>query len=314
MLSYITKRILFALLTLLGVSMLTFALGRLAPGDPVDTVLAGVLNPSLEEIELAREFLQLDRPIYIQYLSWMSRVLRGDFGNSLLTRRPVLHELGIRFSATLSLMAGSAFVMVAVGISFGIISALNQNKPVDLIIRTFNSIAISVPAFCIGLLSLLFFAVRLGWLPVLPVGDIRSLILPSLTIGLGAGAGLARLTRSQIINARQKEHVSAALSFGVSKRNAFINNVLKNAAPPIITNIGLFVGAMLGGSAIIEMIFVWQGAGSFAVGAIFGRDYPVIQAYALIMAAIFITVNLLTDTINAILAPPNNILGVSADE
>ena len=312
MLTYILKRILLALLTLLGASILTFALGRLAPGDPVETLLGAVQNPSIEEIELAREYLGLDRPMYQQYTIWLSRVLRGDFGRSYATNQPVTHEIAIRLPATLSLMASSAIVMIGTGFLMGIVSALNQNKPIDFLIRAFSTLITAIPAFCIGILLIIIFAVRLNWLPLLPTGGMGHLILPSVTIGLGAGAGLARLIRAQIITARQKEHVRAALVFGVNKRLAFINNVLKNSAPPIITNIGLFSGALLGGSAIIETLFSWPGAGRFAVDAIMGRDYPVIQAYALIMAAIYVAVNLLTDVINNILAPGTDVLGVSS--
>ena len=313
MLKFIVKRILFALLTLLGVSVLTFALGRLAPGDPVDILLAGIQSPTLEEIELAREYLQLDRPIPIQFATWLSRVVRGDFGISYRTGVPVLREVVVRLPATLRLMLGAVIVMLLVGFPLGVVSALHQNKPADYAVRFFNTLVIAIPTFCIGILLIMVFAVRLGWLPVLPGGDFRQIILPSMTIGVGSGAGLARLMRSQLINAMQKEHVRAALTFGVSRRRVIINNVLKNAMPPVITNIGLFAGALLGGSAIIETLFSWPGAGRYAVDAIFGRDYPVIQAYALIMAAIYITINLLTDIVNCAFAPSADILGVGKD-
>jgi peptide/nickel transport system permease protein len=203
--------------------------------------------------------------------------------------------------------------MLLVSFPLGIVSALNQNKPADYAVRFFNTLVIAIPTFCIGILLMMVFAVSLGWLPVLPGGDFRQIILPSLTIGIGSGASLARLLRSQIITAMQKEHVRAALTFGVSRHRVIVNNVLKNAMPPVITNIGLFAGALLGGSAIIETLFSWPGAGRYAVGAIFGRDYPVIQAYALIMAAIYIMINLLTDIINCAFAPSADILGVSKD-
>jgi len=214
----------------------------------------------------------------------------------------------------MKLMLGSVAVMLFFGFSLGIASALNQNKPVNYAVRFFNTLVIAIPAFCIGILLLMIFAVRLRWLPVIPSGNFDQLVLPSLTIGIGSGAGLARLVRSQMITAMQKEHVRAALAFGVSRRRVIINNVLKNAMPPIVTNIGLFAGALLGGSAIIETLFSWPGAGRYVVDAIFGRDYPVIQAYALIMAAIYIAINLLTDFINCAFAPVADILGVSGND
>lgn len=303
MFKFVMKKILLAVLTLLGTSILTFSLGRLAPGDPVETLLGGIQNPTLEEIALAHEYLQLDRSLPMQYLTWLGRAIQGDFGRSYRTFQPVLHEVSTRLPATLMLMLGSTVVMIFIGFHFGIVSALNQNSVIDYLIRFVNTFTIAIPAFCVGILLIIVFAVRLRWLPVLPMGDFRHMILPAITIGLGAGAGLARLVRSQLITAMQKEYVNAALAFGVNKRRVFFNNVLKNAAPPIITNIGLFIGALLGGSAIIETLFSWPGAGRFAVDAILGRDYPVIQAYALIMAAIYIIINMLTDIVNCVLAP-----------
>jgi len=310
---YVIKKILFTLFTLLGASILTFVLGRLAPGDPVNILLSGIADPTLEEIELARRQLRLDSPIPVQYAAWLLRVFQGDFGVSYRTQVSVLSEIGVRLPATLRLMLGSVTVMLLIGFPLGIISALKQNKPADYAIRFFNTLVIAIPTFCIGILLIFIFPVRLGWLTVLPSGDLRQLILPSLTIGLASGAGLARLLRSQIITAMQKEHVRAALVFGVKRWRVILNNVIKNALPPVITNIGLFAGALLGGSAIIETLFSWPGAGRYAVEAIFGRDYPVIQAYALIMAAISVIINLITDIINHTFAPSADILGVSHD-
>jgi len=312
-LKFAVKRILLALLTLLGASILTFTLGRLAPGDPVDILLSGVANPTLEEIEIAREILGLDRPVHMQYVSWLGRVLQGDFGYSYRTRIPVLQEIWIRLPATMELMLASVVVMIVVSFLLGIVSALYRDKHLDYVIRFFNTLTAAIPTFCVGILLIIVFAVRLSWLPVLPGGDFRQLILPALTIGLGSGAGLSRLLRSQIIQVMQKEHVNAALAFGVSKSRVIFNNVLKNAMPPVITNIGLFAGALLGGSAIIETLFSWPGVGRYAVEAIFGRDYPIMQAYALIMATIYIAINLLTDLINCAFAPTEDILGVSMD-
>ena len=314
MVKFFVKRLTLAILTLLGASILTFALGRLAPGDPVETLLSGIQNPTLEDIEVARAYLQLDRSMPMQYITWLGRLLRGDLGWSYRTHVPVLHEISVRLPATMNLMLGSVAVMLFFGFSLGIASALHQNKPVDYAVRFFNTLVIAIPAFCIGILLMIVFAVRLGWLPVIPSGNFDQLVLPSLTIGIGSGAGLARLVRSQMITAMQKEHVSAALTFGVNRRRVVLNNILKNAMPPIVTNIGLFAGALLGGSAIIETLFSWPGAGRYAVDAIFGRDYPVIQAYALIMAAIYIAINLLTDVVNCAFAPVADILGVSEDD
>ena len=307
---YMLRRVAFAILVLLSVSLLTFALGRLAPGDPVEAFLAEVQNPTPEEVQLAREALGLDRPMPLQYLTWLTGVLRGDLGTSYQTDQPIAAELGLRLPATLILMAGALAVMLAVGFLFGTTAALHQNSAPDYLLRLFHTVAIAVPAFCVGIFLTLLFSVQLQWLPIVGPISLPRLILPALTIGIGAGAGLSRLVRAEVIAALNREHVQAATVFGVPRRRVLLNHVLKNAMPPLVTNIGLFLGAMLGGAAIIETLFSWPGLGTYAVEAIFARDYPVIQAYALLMAAIYIGVNLLTDIVNCVFAPATGVLEV----
>lgn len=308
---YIIKKLAISLLVLLGVSVLTFAMGRLAPGDPVDTVLSGIQNPTEEDVAAAREYLGLDEPVLLRYTKWLCRALTGDFGVSYKSGQPVSHELAIRLPSTMLLALCSTAVMLLIAFPLGIISALRHNRPEDYLIRTFNVVAISVPSFCVGILLVLLLGVKLKWLPVMGSGSVKQLIMPSLAIGIGAGAGLARLVRSQLLTHMESEHVIAARVFGVGKRRILTNHVMKNALPPIITNVGLMIGGMLGGSAIIETLFSWPGAGSYAVEAIYARDYPVIQAYALIMAAIYIVINILIELSYCITMPSAYLLGGS---
>ncbi len=295
MINYITKKITLSLLVILGVSVLTFAMGRLAPGDPVDAVLAGTQNPTPEEIAAARAYLGLDEPVVAQYGKWLFHVFKGDLGLSYQTGQPVAHELSIRLPQTMVLTAGSVAVMLLVAFPLGIVSALRRNRFADYAIRLFIVLAISIPSFCIGILFVLKFGVQEKWLPVMGSGSIRHLIIPSIAMGLGAGAGLARLIRSQLLTHMEAEHVTAARVFGARRGAILKNHVMKNAIPPVLTHIGLMIGGMLGGSAIIETLFSWPGAGSYAVSAIYARDYPVIQAYALVMAAIYIVINMLLE-------------------
>jgi peptide/nickel transport system permease protein len=292
---YIIKKIIISVLVILGVSVLTFAMGRLAPGDPVDTVLAGTVSPTQEEIDSARRYLGLDQPVVVQYFKWLSHAVRGDLGVSYQSGQPVLHELAIRLPQTMLLTLGSLIIMLVFAFPLGIISALNHSGFFDYVIRFINVLAISIPSFCIGILLILFFGVEHRLLPVMGSGSIKHLIMPSLAIGIGTGAGLARLIRSQILRHMEAEYVIAARVFGVRKSAILRNHVLKNAIAPIITNIGLMIGGMLGGSAIIETLFSWPGAGSYVVSAIYARDYPVIQAYALAMAGIYIIINILIE-------------------
>ena len=300
---YAAKKILLSVFVLLGVTLLTFLLGRLAPGDPVDTVLAGTPNPTAADIDAARIYLGLDEPLAAQYVRWLGRVLTGDFGLSYRTGRPVTDELAGRFPATLQLALGSVLVMLAAAVPLGMTSALRRGRISDLLIRAYNVVAISAPSFCVAILLVLFFGVRLKMLPVTGSGGPEHLLMPSLALSLGAGAGLARLIRSQVLTHIRAEHVTAARVFGVRSGNLLVNHVLKNALPPVLTQAGLMIGGMLGGSAVIETLFSWPGMGSYAVQAIYARDYPVIQAYALIMAAVYILVNILIELGCGILQP-----------
>ncbi len=310
---YIIKKIAISLLVLLGVSVLTFAMGRIAPGDPVDTVLAGIQTPTDEDVTAAREYLGLDEPLTVQYIRWLTRAASGDFGVSYKSGQPVAHELAVRLPSTMLLALSSAIVMLLIAFPLGIASALHHNRFSDYLVRTFNVVAISIPSFCVGILLVLLLGVKLKWLPVMGSGSIKQLIMPSLAVGIGSGAGLARLVRSQLLTHLESEHVVAARVFGVSKRRILTNHVLKNAIPPIITNVGLMIGGMLGGSAIIETLFSWPGAGSYVVEAIYARDYPVIQAYALIMASIYIVINILIELSYCITMPSAYLLGGADD-
>ncbi|WP_050740970.1 ABC transporter permease [Acetobacterium bakii] len=303
MIKYISKKILYAFLVLLGVSILTFMMGRIAPGDPVDTLLSNSQNPTLEERQEAEEYLGLNQPWTVQYFNWTADIIKGDFGNSYKTNQPVLHEFMVRLPSTLLLTCGATIVMLLIGFPLGIASALKKGKILDVGISLCNTIAISIPSFCLGILLILVFGVNLKILPVMGMGGFKHLVLPSLSIGIIAGAGLARLIRIQMLSVIKMNHVTAAKVFGVSNYRIVKNHMLKNALPPIITSIGLMIGGLLGGSAIIETLFAWPGAGGFLVDAIYGRDYPVIQAYALIMAGIYMLINILVDFIYGILIP-----------
>ena len=294
---------------MLGVSLLTFGMGKLAPGDPVDTVLSGTQNPTEEEIASAREYLGLDAPVAVQYYRWLTHALTGDLGRSYQTGQPVTHELALRLPLTLLLTLGSVLVMLIIAFPLGILSALHHNRIADYAVRFFTVLAISVPSFCIGIVLILFLGVEHRYLPVMGSGSLRHLVMPSLAIGIGTGAGLARLIRSQLLTHMEAEHVSAARVFGVKRATILRNHVLKNAIPPVITNIGLMIGGLLGGSAIIETLFSWPGAGSWAVEAIYARDYPVIQAYALVMAAIYIVINVILELSYCAMMPSVYLLG-----
>lgn len=299
----LAKKFLISLFVLFGVSILTFTMGRLAPGNPVETLLSSNPNPSSEDIKIAEDYLKINEPIYVQYISWLKRICKGDFGISYKTGLKVFEEVRIRFPNTMKLTFSSFVAMLLIAFPLGILSALYKNSILDFLVKIFNIMAISVPSFCIGILLMIVFGVKLRLLPTMGNDGFRSLILPSLSIGIGAGSGLCRLIRTQILNTVEKEHVKAAYVFGVSRKKIILNNILKNSMPPIVTNMGFMIGGMLGGSAIIETLFSWPGLGSYLISSIYDRDYPVIQMYAIVMAVIYMICNTLIDIINYILVP-----------
>ncbi len=294
-LKFICKKIVHIIVVLLGVSILTFCFGRFAPGDPVDALLSGNQSPTLAERQMAREHLGIDSNIVVQYLKWTGNLLKGDLGTSYKSGLSVSHELVTRFPVTMRLAFGATIIMLIIAFPLGLISALYKNRWPDTFIRLLNIVFMSVPTFCIGIVLIMFFGVKLKLLPVMGVGSIKNMIMPSIALGSGMGAVLSRLIRNQILEVEQRDYVYAAKAFGVKRSIVIRNNIIKPAMMPIITSIGLSFGGLLGGSAIIETLFALPGAGSYVVSAIYCRDYPVIQAYALLMALIYILMNALVD-------------------
>ena len=295
---YIIHKIGYTILIILGVSILTFGLGRLAPGDPVQTILSGIDEPMTGElIEEAREKLGLNKSIVEQYFIWLSNILKGDFGNSIKTGKSVIEEISIRILPTIELTSASIIIMLIISFPLGIISALYKDKVPDIIIRFFNMINISLPTFCVGIVLIMVIGVKLNILPVMGRDGIKSLILPSVTLGISMSGGLIRLIRNEILNNKEKDHVYSATVLGVKNHKIIINNIIFNSLVPIITNIGIYIGALLGGSTIIENLFGWPGLGNYIIQSINNRDYAVIQAYAIFMAFIYIVINMLVDII-----------------
>lgn len=295
---YILKKVGYIVFILLSVSILTFSLGRLAPGDPVQTVLAGIDEPMTEElINDAKEKLGLNHSLVKQYIIWLSNILKGDFGNSIKSGQPVSIEITRRIMPTVELALTSTIVMLIISFPIGIISALYKDKMSDVIIRFLNMINISLPTFCVGIVLILVLGVKYKLFPVMGRDGFKSLVLPSLTLGISMSGGLIRLIRNEILNNIKKDYVYAATVFGVKKSRVIVNNIVLNSMIAIVTNIGIYIGALLGGSTIIESLFGWPGLGNYIIQAINNRDYAVIQAYALLMAVVYILINMIVDFI-----------------
>ena len=284
-------------LVLLGVSFLSFLLMYVSPGDPVRAMYAvsGSI-PSEEVLEQTREELGLNNPFFIQYGNWISNCLRGDFGTSYSKGEAVATLLMERVMPTIQLALLSLVIMVLVAVPIGVYSALRQNSILDYLLRGTTFISISMPNFWVGLLLLYVVAMKLGWLPVVSNQmNFQRLILPAVTLAIAMAGKYARQVRAAILEELRQDYVAGARARGLSERCVLWCHVLPNAVLPLITMLGLSLGSLLGGTAVVEVIFSYPALASLAISAITSRDYPLIQGYVLWIALIYMAVNLVVD-------------------
>ncbi len=293
---YLLFRLLYLFPVMLGVSIITFGLINLAPGDPAEIILrAGGGDPSREALDALREELGLNDPVYIRYGRWLWDALHLDLGSSFRTGRPVAEEILHRFPATLELACAALALVVLFALPLGVLAALYRHGPIDHLIRLGALAGASMPGFWIGLLLIYLFAVKLRLLPVMGRGEAEHLILPAVTLASGMAATYARLLRASMLEVLGQDFIRVARAKGLAEKWVIGRHALKNALLPVVTMLGISFGHLLGGTVIVESIFAWPGVGKFCLDAIFNRDYPVIQGYALFMAVIFVTVNLAVD-------------------
>lgn len=291
------RRLLQILVVLIGISFLTFLLTYLAPGDPVRTMYAATgIVPSEEVMQQTREEMGLDRPFLVQYQDWLSGCLRGDFGTSYSLKKPVLDLLGGRLWPTMKLALFSMLLMLAVSVPFGMLAAVNKNKWIDYLIRGFTFLGISMPNFWAGLLLISFFCVKLKWLPVVSADTtFRNMILPAVTLAFAMSAKYTRQVRTAVLEEWNQDYVTGARARGIQEWKILWLNVFPNSLLPLLTMLGLSAGSLLGGTAVVEVIFSYPGLGSLAVSAITSYDYPLVQGYVLWIALIYMVINLAVD-------------------
>lgn len=299
--AYIIRRLLLVFPTLFLLSLLIFLIVRVIPGDPAQ-IMAGEYATK-ENIELIRKQLGLDRPLHVQYIDFISRLLRGDFGRSIRTTAPVLEELEGRYMNTLVLTFLSMAIAFAAGILAGIISAVKWNTWIDNLVMIGAMLGVSMPVFWLGLLLILVFSVRLGWLPSVGKGSLAHLVLPSITLATLPTAIIARISRASMLDVIQQNYVMTARAKGLPEPRVIWKHALRNALIPIITIGGLQLGILLGGAVITETIFAWPGMGRLLVNSIIARDYPIVQGAVLLLAVTVIFVNLLVDLTYAFTNP-----------
>ncbi len=299
--AYISRRLFLLVPTLIGVTLATFLMLRLTPGDPVQIMLGEFASGS--EVARLRRDLGLDRPLPIQYVRFVERVLHGDLGTSMRSRRAVVDEITDRFPATILLTLAAMALAVGAGISIGAVAATTRHAVVDSAVMAFALIGLSMPTFWSGLLLILMFSLKLGWLPITESEGIRAIILPAVTLAAPAAAVLARITRSSVLEVLRQEYVRTARSKGLAERMVVIRHALRNALVPVLTIIGLQFGGLLAGAVIVESVFSRPGLGRLAVNAVLARDFPVAQGIVLVVAVMYVFVNLSVDVMYGFLDP-----------
>ncbi|EAO5453676.1 glutathione ABC transporter permease GsiC [Salmonella enterica] len=301
MLNYVLKRLLGLIPTLLIVAVLVFLFVHLLPGDPA-RLIAGP-EADAQVIALVRQQLGLDQPLHVQFWHYITHVLQGDFGTSMVSRRPVSEELASRFLPTLWLTITSMIWAVLFGMAIGIAAAVWRNRWPDRVGMTLAVTGISFPAFALGMLLMQIFSVDLGWLPTVGADSWQHYILPSLTLGAAVASVMARFTRSSFVDVLSEDYMRTARAKGVSETWVVLKHGLRNAMIPVVTMMGLQFGFLLGGSIVVEKVFNWPGLGRLLVDSVDMRDYPVIQAEVLLFSLEFILINLVVDVLYAAINP-----------
>lgn len=298
---YIRRRLLQALLVVWGVSVLVFFLLRLAPGDPVLLLLAESAEPA--QIAEARAKWGLDKPIYVQYGVFLNRAVHGDLGDSLFFQEPALSILLERMPATLQLSAAALLFSLCVAIPVGILSALRRDSFWDYLGTSIAMLGQAIPPYWLGIMLILIFSVNLRWFPTSGRGTWLHLVLPAITLGSVLMALVTRLVRSGMLDVLGEDYVRTARAKGLKEQTVIIRHALRNILIPLVTVVGLQLGALFGGAVITESIFAWPGVGRLALQAISARDYPLVQASVLVISVIYVFLNLAVDLIYVYLDP-----------
>ncbi len=300
--AYIARRVLQTIPVLFGVSVLVFSMLVLIPGDPVRLML-GEFQTTPEQIARLRSQLHLDDPLPVQFGRFVWDAVHGDLGTSIRSHRPVTTELADNFPSTLQLAIAGLAVAAVVGVSLGIIAAATRHAGVQLGAMLVALIGVSMPSFWLGLLLIFAFSLQIRLFPATGGGDLQHLVLPAITLGLGAAAILARLTRSSMLEVLRQEYVTTARAKGLNEWLVILRHALKNALIPVVTIFGLQFGQLLAGTVVVETVFARPGIGRLIIDGILNKDFPVVQGVVLVVAVSYVLVNLLVDILYAVLDP-----------
>jgi peptide/nickel transport system permease protein len=302
MFRYIQRRILLMIPTILLTSLVVFLMLHLIPGDPASIYL-GENQATPERLEQIREQLGLNRPLYVQFADFLLKAAQGDLGRSVQTNRPVIEEIAVRLPNTITLAISAMTLAIVLGVTLGVVAGLRQNTWLDTALMLVALAGVSIPVFWLGLLFILLFAVQLGWLPATGEGGWRGLILPTISLAALSTATLARLVRSSIIEVLNQDFLRTSRAKGLRQATIVVRHALPNALIPVITVIGLQFGALLSGAVITESVFARVGLGKLVVDSIQNKDFPTVQGVILVLATIYVVVNLIVDLSYAVIDP-----------
>ena len=301
MASFLLRRLLLAVPLALGVVLLTIASLDLIPGDPAALMLGqSATKAAVEEL---RSNLRLDDPLLVRYARYVTGLVQGDFGTSFREHRKISAILSETLPYTLQLAAAAITLAVLLGIPLGLLAGSRPGSFIDGLIRLVSLVGLSMPVFWTGLLLMVFFSVNLGWLPVAGAGTWKHLVLPSVTLALPSLAVVARMTRSGVLEVQREEYIRTAAAKGLGRRSILYKHTLRNALVPVVTALGLELGQMLGGAVLTETVFAWPGIGRLTIYSIFNRDYILVQGLVVVLALIYIGVNLLIDASYGLIDP-----------
>ena len=319
MLEFLVRRAFISAVTLLLISVIVFTGVRMIPGDPA-RVLGGT-DADAAGLEEIREKYGLKDPIPIQYLRWLALAVRGDLGESIRTRTSVAWTVAIKAPITIELALLSLLVAIAIAIPIGVLAAVRRNTAWDVLASSVSLCGVSIPNFWLGIMLILLVSVRLGWLPASgfvplgedPLGNLKRMIMPALVLGSGLAAALMRQTRNAMIEVLSTDYVRTARAKGLAQPAVVIRHALRNGLIPVVTILGLQMGALMGGAVVTESIFVLPGFGRLIVEAVFTRDYPVVQGVVLLTASSYVLINLLVDVSYSLLNPRIRFRGAAGD-
>lgn len=300
---FLIRRLILTIPVMLGVGTLVFSMLHLVPGDPVLAMFYETGGATQEQLEQIRHLLGLDRPLHIQYFDWITRVLRGDLGQSIMTKHSVFELIKSNFPSTLQLAVAGLGLAIVLGVLMGVVAALWHNSWLDNITMIVAMSGVSMPSFWLGMLLILVFGVWLRWVPITAGSDLKRLALPAFALGFRASAVIARLVRSCLLEVLGEDYIRTARAKGLPNRAVIMRHALRNALIPVVTVIGLQFGSLLAGTVITEYVFARRGIGQLMVRALQARDFPIAQACVLFIAMSYVLVNLGVDALYGILDP-----------